>query len=55
MYYFCSRYLGKSTEKVIFIFKDITYKVGINIDITDSRIIIPNNPGIYTRKEVDMK
>ncbi|XP_025425043.1 probable RNA helicase armi isoform X2 [Sipha flava] len=49
------KYLGKSTEKVIFIFKDITYKVGINIDITDSRIIIPNNPGIYTRKEVDMK
>jgi len=52
---FFSRYLGKSTEKVEFIFEDITYKVGINIDVTDSRIILPCNPSAYSRKDIDMQ
>lgn len=49
------RYLGKSTEKVEFLFEDITYKVGININVTDSRLILSNNPGYYSRKEIDMQ
>ncbi|XP_026807921.1 probable RNA helicase armi isoform X2 [Rhopalosiphum maidis] len=49
------KYLGKSTEKVEFIFEDITYKVGINIDVTDSRIILPCNPTAYSRKDIDMQ
>jgi len=49
------RYLGKSTEKVVFIFKDTTYNVGVNIDVTDSRIIIPINTGFYSRREIDMQ
>lgn len=52
---FLFRYLGRSTEKVEFIFKDMTYKVGISMDVTDSRIIIPNNVGYYSRREIDMR
>lgn len=50
-----NRFLGRSVEKVEFMFKDITYKVGINIEVTDSRIIMPHNNGFYTKKEVDVK
>ncbi|VVC46259.1 P-loop containing nucleoside triphosphate hydrolase [Cinara cedri] len=49
------RYLGRSIEKVEFNFIDIIYKVGVNIDVTDSRIIIPQNPNAYVKHEVDMK
>ncbi|XP_025200354.1 probable RNA helicase armi [Melanaphis sacchari] len=49
------KYLGKSTEKVEFIFEDITYKVGINIDVNDSRLILPCNLSVYSRKEIDMQ
>jgi len=52
---FFSRYLGKSYERVEFIFKDATYKVVISIDVTDSRLILPGNSGGYSRKEVDMQ
>lgn len=52
---FLFRYLGRSTEKVEFIFKDIIYKVGVIIDVTDSRVIIPQNAGYYSRREVDMR
>ncbi|XP_016663111.1 probable RNA helicase armi [Acyrthosiphon pisum] len=49
------KYLGKSTEKVEFIFEDITYKVGINIDVTDSRLILSQNSGFYCKREIDMQ
>lgn len=55
MIYFKIRYLGKSTEKVEFLFKNITYKVGVNIEVTDPRLVIPNNLGLFIRKEIDMK
>lgn len=53
MYLF--RYLGRSTEKVEFIFKDTTYKVGVNIDVTDSRINIPYNIKYTPRVDVDIQ
>ncbi|CAH1736197.1 unnamed protein product [Aphis gossypii] len=49
------KYLGKSYERVEFIFKDVTYKVFISIDVTDSRLILPGNSGSYSRKEIDMQ
>lgn len=55
MVYFKIRYLGKSIEKVEFLFKNITYKVGINIEVTDPRLVIPNNLGFFVRREIDMK
>ncbi|XP_025203213.1 LOW QUALITY PROTEIN: probable RNA helicase armi [Melanaphis sacchari] len=44
------KYLGKSTKKDKFIFENITYKVGKNIDV-DSRLIHPHN----SKKEINMQ
>lgn len=53
---FLSRYLGRSIEKVVFIFKNMTYNVGIIIDVTENRLInSPNNPGVYTPRNIDLK
>ncbi|XP_050439333.1 probable RNA helicase armi isoform X2 [Adelges cooleyi] len=49
------KFLGRSTEKVEFVFKDIIYKVGIQIEVVDSRIIIPLDTKGFTRHQVDMK
>lgn len=49
------RFLGMSTEKVKFIFNDFTYNVGININVTDSRIVVPLNAEHYKKKEIDMQ
>lgn len=42
-------------EKVVFTFNNIDYKVGINIDVTDSRIITPLNAGFFIRKEINVE
>ncbi|VVC38267.1 Hypothetical protein CINCED_3A020873 [Cinara cedri] len=47
-------YLGKSVEKVEFMFHDVTYKVGVNIEVIDSRINVPQNRG-YVKKEIDVQ
>lgn len=42
-------------EKVEFIFTKTTYKVGINIDVIDTRIISSQNSGFYTKSEINVE
>ncbi|XP_050442332.1 probable RNA helicase armi [Adelges cooleyi] len=49
------KFLGRSTEKVEFVFEDIIYKIGINIEVVDSRVIVPTDTRSFKRHQVDMQ